>query len=106
VSELPQVDFTRFRPKEKKPKEYKAKIVASGVRWWLAEDKILPEAVMNQVVSIIQADRGRIESYNTYAKLYGNMDPNILERIPTRQQWKANSSHARPAHLQHCSILY
>ncbi len=72
---LPQVDFTKFRPREKKSPVVKSKIVANGIRWWMADDKILPEAVMNQVVSIIQADRGRIESYNTYAKLYGTWTP-------------------------------
>lgn len=41
----------------------------------MAEDALVPEAVMNQVVNIIQADRGRIESYNTYAKLYGTWTP-------------------------------
>jgi hypothetical protein len=30
---------------------------------------------MSQVASIIQADRGRIDSYNTYAKLYGTYTP-------------------------------
>jgi hypothetical protein len=35
----------------------------------------LPEAVMAQVSQIIQSDRGRIDSYNTYAKLYGTWTP-------------------------------
>ncbi len=47
----------------------------NGVRWWLADDKILPGAVMSQVAAIIQADRGRIDSYNTFAKLYGTWTP-------------------------------
>jgi hypothetical protein len=72
---LPQVDYTTFKPREKKSPVQKSKVVANGVRWWMADDKILPEAVMAQVANIIQADRGRIESYNTYAKLYGTWTP-------------------------------
>lgn len=69
------IDFTDFKPVEKTKKQEKAKIVANGVRWWLAEDNILPAAVLSQVAAIIQADRGRIDSYNTYAKLYGTWTP-------------------------------
>lgn len=72
---LPQVDYTTFKPKEKNSPVQKAKIVANGVRWWMADDKILPEAVMAQVISIIQSDKGRIDAYNTYAKLYGTWTP-------------------------------
>lgn len=68
------MDFSDFSEKGKKKVE-KAKIVASGVRWWLSDDKILPSAVLSQVAAIINSDRGRIESYNTYAKLYGTWTP-------------------------------
>lgn len=66
------MDYTDFDPNKKKEK---AKIVANGVRWWLADDKILPAAVLSQVAAIINSDRGRIDSYNTYAKLYGTFSP-------------------------------
>lgn len=70
------IDHNSFKPVEKKDKKQeKAKIVANGVRWWLADDVILPAAVMSQVAAIINADRGRIDSYNTYAKLYGTWTP-------------------------------
>ncbi len=69
------LDFTDFKPVDRKKPEEKAKIVANGVRWWLADEKILPAAVMSQVGAIINADRGRIDSYNTYAKLYGTWTP-------------------------------
>lgn len=70
------LDYTSFKTVEKKEKKQeKAKIVANGVRWWLADEAILPAAVMSQVAAIINADRGRIDSYNTYAKLYGTWTP-------------------------------
>lgn len=69
------IDFTDFKPKEKKAKTEKPKIVANGVRWWLSDDSIMPAAIMSQVAAIINADRGRIDSYNTYAKLYGTWTP-------------------------------
>lgn len=50
-------------------------VMPSPNRWWLSADKYLPSAVMNQVGAIIKADRGRIDSYNTYAKLYGTFTP-------------------------------
>lgn len=70
------IDYNDFKPVDKKTKKQeKAKIVANGVRWWLADEAILPAAVMSQVAAIINADRGRIDSYNTYAKLYGTWTP-------------------------------
>lgn len=76
-SDTPRLDHTQFKEKSKgsKDKAVVPKIVANGVRWWLSDDKILPAAVMSQVAAIIQADRGRIEGYNTYAKLYGTWTP-------------------------------
>jgi hypothetical protein len=67
------LDFNDFTDKKKLPQ--KVKINANGIRWWLADEKILPGAVMAQVAAIIQADKGRIESYNTHAKLYGTWTP-------------------------------
>ena len=73
-SQVPNVDFTTFTEKGK-PGTVKKKIIPNGIRWWLAGDDILPSAVMSHVVQIIQSDRGRIDSYNTYAKLYGTWTP-------------------------------
>lgn len=71
-----EIDFNSFKPVEKKDnKQEKAKIVANGIRWWLADDTILPAAVLSQVGQIINADRGRIDSYNVNAKLYGTWTP-------------------------------
>lgn len=74
-TETTSIDYTNFKPVDKTKKPEQAKIVANGVRWWLADEKILPAAVMSQVAAIIRADRGRIDSYNTYAKLYGTWTP-------------------------------
>lgn len=72
-------DFKEVSPKEREEaaKKPKAKILPSANRWWLAEEKDMPSAVMSQVANIIQADRGRIDSYNSYAKLYGTYTPSF-----------------------------
>lgn len=76
MSDITKPSYEDFKPQSQKDKEAKRGIkVPNGVRWWLADDKILPAAVMSQVAAIIQADRGRIDSYNTYAKLYGTWTP-------------------------------
>lgn len=75
-SDVQRPSFDTFKVKGKETKSAsKGMIVPNGVRWWLADKDILPGAIMSQVVNIIQADRGRIESYNTYAKLYGTWTP-------------------------------
>lgn len=74
-TESERPDWTKFKPVEKKKLQKRTKLNASSVRWWLADKDILAEAVMSQVKAIIQADRGRIDSYNTYAKLYGTWTP-------------------------------
>jgi len=63
-------DFTERGKKPPQPKE-----LPPQTRWWLAEKKNLAAAVMGQVGAIIKADRGSIDSYNTYAKLYGIYTP-------------------------------
>lgn len=68
-------DFSQFNTKDKKALKKQDKIVPSSNRWFLAPTESLPGAVMSQVSAIIQADRGRIDSYNTYAKLYGTYTP-------------------------------
>ncbi len=72
-SDVVRPSFDQFTEKGKK-KDVK-RIIPNGVRWWQAGDDILSAAVMSQVVAIIQADRGRIDSYNSYAKLYGTWTP-------------------------------
>ena len=71
------LDYRDFTPKGQRPvgKEKEPNIKASAVRWWLQDDDLLPAAVMAQVATIIQADRGRIDAYNTFAKLYGTWTP-------------------------------
>lgn len=68
------LDFTDFKPKGEGSKE-KPKILPTPNRWWMASDEHLPGAVLSQVAAIIKADRGRIDSYNTYARLYGTYVP-------------------------------
>lgn len=76
ASEVKRPDFTDFDPaNRKKAATTTTKTVTNGIRWWLADAKTLPGAVMSQVAAIITADRGRIDSYNTYAKLYGTYTP-------------------------------
>lgn len=71
-------DFTDFTPKEDKDKpKPQAKIIADANRWWLANDVNMPFAIMSQVAAIIKSDRGRIDSYNNYAKLYGTYTPSF-----------------------------
>jgi hypothetical protein len=67
--------FEDFVEKGKRPKQVTPKIERAAVRWWLADSKNLPGTVMSHVAQIIQNDRGRIESYNTYARLYGTWTP-------------------------------
>lgn len=67
-------DYNDFLPAKEKAKR-KEKILPSAIRWWLAEKDLLAASVMSQVVAIIQADRGRIDGYNTYARLYGTWTP-------------------------------
>jgi hypothetical protein len=76
-NQVKNIDYRDFTPKGQRPerKDKDVNIKASAVRWWLQEDDLLPAAVMAQVATIIQADRGRIDAYNTYAKLYGTWTP-------------------------------
>lgn len=69
-------DFEDFKPaEEKQAGAKKPKLLPKANRWWLATEAEMPRAIMQQVAAIIQSDRGRIESYNTYAKLYGTYTP-------------------------------
>jgi hypothetical protein len=69
------IDYNSFKPVEKEKKKAQAKASTHGVRWWLAEDALLPGAILSQVGAIVKADRGRIDAYNTYGKLYGTWTP-------------------------------
>lgn len=71
-------DFEDFKPvsqQDKNRKKIAPKTTQNAIRWWLADDATLPGAIMTQVINIIQADRGRIDSYNTYSRLYGTWTP-------------------------------
>lgn len=63
----------------------------NSTQWWKADDGILPSAVMSQVSAIIKADRGRIDSYNTYAKLYGTFTPTFWNGYQIANSGRANS---------------
>lgn len=69
------IDYQDFNEKGKKPTKPKVNPNYHGIRWWMADDKVLPGAVMAHVSAIIKADKGRIEGYNQYAKLYGTWTP-------------------------------
>lgn len=75
--DVPRYDFESFKEKDKKDKGTSNKFQPqiAPIRWWLVADDTLPGAIMSQVAQIIQADRGRIDSYNTYGKLYGTFTP-------------------------------
>lgn len=80
MSEVKTPDYKDFLfggPKERAEAERRraTKSTANGTRWWLCSDDDLPDAILSQIGQIIQADRGRIDSYNTYAKLYGTWVP-------------------------------
>ena len=75
MSEVRAPDFEDFHKKGSKELSKKATQLMGYNRWWTMDDKTLPFAVMSQVATIIKADRGRIEGYNTYAKLYGTFTP-------------------------------
>lgn len=74
-------DFTDFQVKgsreAKKATADASKKLISANRWWTANDDVLPMAIMSQVGAIIKADQGRIDSYNTYARLYGTYTPSF-----------------------------
>lgn len=68
-------DYTQFTVKGKEPKKVEGKVLPAANRWWMADPENMPASIMSQVASIITADRGRIDSYNTFAKLYGTYTP-------------------------------
>lgn len=67
--------FEDFQEKGKRKKSLTPMPGKTGVRWWLASPENLPGTVMSHVAQIIQNDRGRIEGYNTYGRLYGTWTP-------------------------------
>lgn len=78
MTQTRSLDYTQFTEKGKNRANQtlnKVNIASRGVRWWLADSATMPDAVFTQVAAIIQADKGRIDAYNTYAKLYGTWTP-------------------------------
>lgn len=75
--EVPRPDFADFKPKGQQTKfdKQKASLFTLSTQWWKATPTYMPGAIMAQVGAIIKADRGRIDSYNTFAKLYGTFTP-------------------------------
>lgn len=73
-SDLPNISHEAFNQKGR-PAKVSTKFQPNVVRWWLAEEELLPAAVMTQVKTIIENDRGRIDNYNTCRKLYGTRTP-------------------------------
>src|ERR1051325_631072 len=73
------MDYTQFKEKDSKEAaaDKSPKLLPGANRWWLATDELLPASVMSACAAIVKADRGRIDGYNTYAKLYGTYTPNI-----------------------------
>ena len=68
--------FEDFEEKSKRLKNpVKKQMGQQSVQWWKADEANMPGTVMAHVAAIIQSDRGRIESYNTYGKLYGTWTP-------------------------------
>lgn len=74
TDDVKRPDYRDFDPHLKKLAK-KTPMIPNGIRWWQADESLLCGAVMSQVAAIIQADRGRIDSYNTFAKLYGTYTP-------------------------------
>lgn len=72
-------DFSDFKVKDSKAAQAKpaSKLLADANRWWLSDDTNMPFAIMSQVAAIIKSDRGRIDSYNTFGKLYGTYTPSF-----------------------------
>lgn len=74
--EVPRPDYSDFLPKGQQSKnKQKPNLFTLATQWWKAPDTYLAGAIMAQVGAIIKADRGRIDSYNTFAKLYGTFTP-------------------------------
>lgn len=74
------MDYTQFKPtdaKEVAKQKEAPKIYAGANRWFMANEKDMPAQIMSQVGQIIISDRGRIDAYNSYAKLYGTWTPSF-----------------------------
>lgn len=84
-------DYRDFEPVNEKTKP-KTKPITNGVRWWLADEKTLPGAILSQAAQIIRSDQGRIDSYNTYAKLYGTYTPTFWNGYQLANSGKPTSA--------------
>ena len=73
------IDYKDFTPKSDQDitqgKKNLPKQGANSVQWWLADKDQLPFTIGEQVKTLIQADKGRIDRLNNEAKLYGNYSP-------------------------------
>jgi hypothetical protein len=80
-----KIDFRDFKPVDEKKKKETPKLEAPGQteRWWTASEKDLPGAVAAQVSAILKNDRTRLNDYNIFTRLYGN--------IPA-QQWMSGAA--------------
>lgn len=88
---FPTLSFEDFTEKGKKPAKAKVMPAKASVRWWLATDENLPSTVMSHVAQIIQNDRGRIEGYNTYGRLYGTWTPTFWNGYQLANTGKATA---------------
>ena len=68
-------DYTDFKARNEKEVAKPKLQPMPSIRWWQAPEELMPAQIMGHVASIIQADRGRIDGYNTYGKLYGSYTP-------------------------------
>ena len=74
------MDHTQFKAvgsKEVAQPKQRPIILTGSNRWWTADEKQMPGLIMAQCGQIITADKGRIDTYNTYGKLYGTWTPNF-----------------------------
>lgn len=71
-----EINYQDFSFGKRKPERNRFNKGMSNVRWWTAQDDgQLCYSIMSQIANIINADKGRIESYNTYSRLYGTFTP-------------------------------
>lgn len=67
-----KTDYKSFKVVDEKEKP-KTKVMPQIERWWTASEKDLPGAVYAQVSAIIKNDRSRLQDYNVFSRLYGNL---------------------------------
>lgn len=85
-------DATRAKTSSKK--KFSSKDNLSTHNWWKVSDALLPAAVMNQVKALILNDKGRIEKYNEYSRLYSNKSSSAWNGYMTTKVASAGASSA------------